>query len=153
MSEENSKELADAGSFGMQFRFRAHGCMDVDRFIGLVEGALTEVGKRATKKRNMLIGHIKAFVSTEHGTLQVNLVDLKLGPDTVNRITTPTVHEGEMKFMAALVGISDHDLEEIMEGSLEELGENLDLEIEEHDHEHVHELPGHDHDHEHEHKH
>ncbi|WP_019176362.1 hypothetical protein [Methanomassiliicoccus luminyensis] len=153
MNEENSKEMADAGSFGMKFRFHAHGSMDVDRFIGLVEGTLTEVGKRVVGKRRALIGHVKAFITTEHGTLKVNLIDMKLGPETVNRITSPTVHEGEMKFMAALVGISDHDLEEIMEASLEELGKSLHLEIEEHDHEHVHELHEHgcDHDHEHEH--
>jgi hypothetical protein len=38
--------------------------------------------------------------------------------------------------MAALIGLSDHDIEEIMEESLETLEGSLELEIEEHELEH-----------------
>lgn len=145
---ENSKEMADAGSFGMEVHFHAHPSMPTEKFVSLVESTLMEVGRKATGKRHALIGHIKAFVTTENGTLKVNLIDMGLGAETVNRISSPTVHEGDMKFMAALVGISDHDLEEIMEDSLDDMGAALELEIAEHEHDH-----GHKHEHEHGHKH
>jgi hypothetical protein len=35
-----------------------------------------------------------------------------------------------------VVGLSDHELEEILEGALEPLEERLELDIEEHKHEH-----------------
>jgi hypothetical protein len=69
----------------------------------------------------------------------VNLIDTDLGPETLNRLTSPEVKEGEIKFMAALVGLGDEDVEEIMEDSLEILDGRLELEMEEHDHD--------DHDH------
>lgn len=40
--------------------------------------------------------------------------------------------------MAALVGLDDHEVEEIMEDSLGILEDRLELEIEEHEHDHEH---------------
>lgn len=136
---EDSKEAADAGSFGMKVHFHSHDGMETGKFVSLVEDALTDVGKKVMEEHGSLIGHIKAFVTTDHGTLKVNLIDLELGPESLNRIQSPTVREGEMNFMAALVGLSDHRVEEIMEGSLEVLEGPLELDIEEHEHEHEHE--------------
>jgi hypothetical protein len=133
---ENSKELADAGSFGMKVDFHSHEEIPTERFVSMIEDVLTEVGKRVMEEHGSLLGHIKAFITTPHGTLKVNLIDLELGPDSMNRISSSSVNEGEMKFMAALIGLSDHTVEEIMEESLEALRGPLDLEIEEHEHEH-----------------
>ena len=135
---EDSKELADAGSFGMKFHFHAHEALPTVKFVSLVEDALTEVGKKVMEQKGSLLGHIKAFVTTPQGTLKSNLIDLELGPESLNRITSAEVNEGEMKFMAALVGLTDHDVEEMMEESLEVLKGPLELEIEEHEHEHEH---------------
>jgi len=135
---ENSKELADAGSFGLKFDFHAREGIPTPRFATMIEDVLTEVGKNVVAKHGSLLGHIKAFVTTPHGTLKVNLIDLELGPETLNRISSPEVEEGEVKFMAALVGLSDRDVEEIMEDGLEALEGPLDLDIEEHEHEHDH---------------
>ncbi len=136
---EDSKELADAGSFGLKLDFHSHEDIPTERFVSMIEDVLTEVGKRVMEERGSLLGHIKAFITTPHGTLKVNLIDLELGPDSLNRISSSAVSEGEMKFMAALIGLSDHAVEEIMEESLESLKGPLDLEIEEHEHEHEHE--------------
>ena len=135
---EDSKELADAGSFGAKIHFHARQPLSADRFASLIEETLTEVGKRVMAQKGSLLGHIKAFVTTPGGTLKTNLIDLELGPESLNRITSKTVDEGEMKFMAALVGLTDHDVEEMMEESLEVLKGPLELEIEEHEHEHEH---------------
>ncbi len=141
---EDSKKLSNSGSFGLKAHFHAHPAMPIDEFVTIMEGLLKEVGDRVVEEHGSLLGHIKAFVTTPQGTLKVNLIDTDLGPETLNRLTAP-VHEGEIKFMAALMNVSDHDIEEIMEESLEDLEDLMDLEVEEHHHEHEH----HDH-HEHE---
>ena len=133
-----SKELADAGSFGLMFDFHAPTAVPADKFILVLEDMLEEVGERVMEQRGSLLGHIKAFVTTPHGTLKVNLIDLELGPDTLNRLSSPSVSEGHVKIMAALVGLTDHEVEEMMEESLEPLHELLEFEVEEHEHEHEH---------------
>ena len=135
---EDSKELADAGSFGMKVDFHSHEGIPTERFVAMIEDVLTDVGKKVMEEHGILFGHIKAFITTPSGTLKVNLIDLELGAESLNRITSPTVTEGEMKFMAALVGLSDHDVEEMMEESLEALEGPLEVEIEEHEHDHDH---------------
>jgi len=55
------------------------------------------------------------------------------------------VEEGEMKYMCVLMGLSDHEVEEIMEESLESLKDRMELRIEEHEH--------HEHENEHQHQH
>lgn len=135
---ENSKELADAGSFGLKFDFHSHDGMPTEKFVKLMENLLSEVGKQVMDEHGSLLGHIKAFVTTPYGTLKVNLIDMELGPESLNRISSPVVKKGEMKFMAALVGLSDHEVEELMEDSLESLRGSLHFEIEEHEHDHEH---------------
>jgi hypothetical protein len=135
---EDSKELADAGSFGLKFDFHSHDGVPTEKFVKLVEELLNEVGKKVMAEHGSLLGHIKAFITTPHGTLKVNLIDVQLGPESLNRISSPIVKKGEMKFMAALVGLSDHDVEEMMEDSLDVLKGSLHFEIEEHEHDHEH---------------
>ncbi|MBI0583338.1 MAG: hypothetical protein ISF22_03820 [Methanomassiliicoccus sp.] len=140
---DDSKELADAGTFGLRAEFHAHPAVGKEEMASLVEGLLMAVGKRVTEEKGMLLGHVKAFVTAPDGTLKVNLIDMDLGTDTLNRLSSP-VEKGELKFMAALVGLDDEEVEDIMEDCLEALEDRLGLEIEEHEHDH-----GHDHDHEH----
>lgn len=139
MSEDDSKELADAGSFGLKFDFHADQEIPTDSFIRMIENVLTEVGEKVIAERGSLLGHIKAFITTPHGTLKVNLIDKELGPESLSRISSPVVNKGEMKFMAALVGLSDHEVEEMMEDSLESIRDSLDFDLGEHEHEHHHE--------------
>jgi hypothetical protein len=133
---EDSKELADAGTFGMKVDFHAHPSIGSEELAGLMEKLLMTVGERVVEEKGFLLGHVKAFVTTPQGTVKVNLIDTELGPETLNRLTSPEVRGGEIKFMAALVGLGDGDVEEIMEESLEVLDGRLELEIDKHDHDH-----------------
>jgi hypothetical protein len=133
---EDSKELADAGSFGMKADFHAHPSIRSEELARLMERLLKAVGDQVVQEKGFLLGHVKAFVTTPHGTLKVNLIDTDLGPEILNRLTSPEVEEGEIKFMAALVGLEDEVIEEIMEASLEILDGRLELEMEEHNHDH-----------------
>jgi hypothetical protein len=138
MSDEDSKELADAGTFGLKAEFHAHPAIASKDLIALMEKLLVDVGTKVVEERGMMLGHIKAFVSTGRGTLKINLIDMDIGPETLDRLSSPTVEKGEIKFMAALVGLDDHEVEEIMEDSLDVLEDRLELEIEEHEHDHEH---------------
>ncbi len=138
MSDENSKELADAGTFGLKADFHAHPAIASKDLVALMERLLKDVGTRVVEEKGMLLGHIKAFVTTDRGTLKINLIDMDLGPETLDRLSSPTVERGEIKFMAALVGLEDHEVEDIMEDSLGILENRMELEIEVHEHEHDH---------------
>jgi hypothetical protein len=138
MSDENSKELADAGTFGLKADFHAHPAIASKDLVALMEKLLKDVGTKVVEEKGMMLGHIKAFVTADRGTLKVNLIDMDLGPETLDRLSSPTVEKGELKFMAALVGLEDHEVEEIMEDSLDILEDRLELEIEEHEHDHEH---------------
>lgn len=138
MSDESSKELADAGTFGLKADFHAHPAIASKDLVALMERLLKDVGTRVVEEKGMLLGHIKAFVTTDRGTLKINLIDMDLGPETLDRLSSPTVERGEIKFMAALVGLEDHEVEDIMEDSLDILENRMELEIEVHEHEHDH---------------
>ncbi len=132
---EDSKELAEAGSFGMSVHLLSERGVPTSQLVSLSEDMLTSVAKEVAKERHHLIGHIKAFITAPEGTLKLNLIDLALGVDITNRIDAPAIHTGEMKFMAAVVGLSDKRLEEIMEESLDKLKGSFQVHIEEHEHE------------------
>jgi hypothetical protein len=132
---EDSKEEADAGSFGALIHFSPNGDLTTHQFVNIMEDALTQMAQKVMKKKGHLIGHIKAFVTLPNGTLKLNIIDLELGVETTNRINGDAVEEGEIKVMAAIVGLPDEDVEEIIEESLRPLSQFMEMEIEEHKHE------------------
>ncbi len=132
---EDTKEEAHAGSFGLKLRFTSSG-IERAELADLIVEAVRSTGVSIGNKRKFLIGHVKAFTSVPGGSLQVNLVDLDLGPEKDDRLPEGAITNGEVRFMAAVVGLSDHELEEILEGALEPLEERLELDIKEHKHEH-----------------
>ncbi len=142
---EDTKKMADTGAHGMKLTFHAHPPIPSDEFVSLMEGLLVSVGDKVNEMGKVLIGHAKTFITTPFGTLKVNLIDTDLGAETLNRLSSPTVEEGEMKFMCVLMGLSDHEVEEIMEESLEGLNDRMEIEVEEHEHQHEHEHHEHEH--------
>jgi hypothetical protein len=136
---EDTKELAAAGSFGLLVHFSSPEGISRARFIQLTKDLLIDVGRAVVRERGFLIGHIKAFATTPQGTVQLNLIDPALGVDITDRLGDEGVRSGELKFMAAVVGLTDARLEEIMEESLERLRDLLQIDVEEHEHEgHTH---------------
>ncbi len=147
---EDSKKMANTGAHGMKLTFHAHPSIPSDEFVSLIEDLLNSVGDKVNEMGKVLIGHAKTFITTPHGTLKVNLIDTDLGAETLNRLSSPEVEEGEMKYMCVLMGLSDHEVEEIMEESLESLKDRMELRIEEHQHdehenEHQHQHDEHEH--------
>lgn len=139
---EDSKEMANTGAHGMKLTFHANPAIPTEEFVSIMEGLLYSVGEKVTGKGIILIGHAKAFITTPDGTLKVNLIDTDLGPESMNRLSSPKVKQGEMKFMCVLMKLSDHEVKEIMEDSLRELEDRMEISVEKHEH------AGHDHEHE-----
>lgn len=143
---ENTKDEADAGSFGMLVKFHSEEGVQTSKLASLMDDVLLNVAEEIVKEKRHLMGHIKAFVTVPDGTLKLNIIDLDLGVESVNHIKGDIVRSGEMRFMAAIVGLHDEDLEEIMEESVELLKPSFEVEIEGHEHdEHEHEHEGHHH--------
>lgn len=132
---ENTKAEAHAGSFGLRAPFISSG-IERGELAQLVAGAVRSMGEGIVGQGRTLIGHVKAFASVPGGSLQINLVDLDLGPEKEDRLPEGAIVEGEMRFMAAAVGLTDEELERIVKGSLEPLGLRLEMGILGHKHEH-----------------
>ena len=88
------------------------------------------------KKRGILLGHVKLFISA-NGTLKLNMVDPKMGIDMEDNLNDPVV-DGEIKFMAATMGVSDKELETIMTHCLKDIDNIVKLNFKKHEHEHAH---------------
>ena len=125
---ENTKDEAHAGSFGLRVLFTTPG-IEREELTPLLTEAVRSVGEGIVGQGRTLIGHVKAFASVPGGSLQINLVDLDLGPEKEDRLPEGAIVEGEMRFMAAAVGLTDEELERIVKGSLEPLGLRLELGI------------------------
>ncbi len=135
--EEDSKELANAGSFGASLHFHSHHPMPTNEFIRIMSEVVWSIGKSTTNPGSPIMGHIKAFISTPEGYLKLNLIDLDLGVEQTSTIKSESIKEGEMKVMAALMGVPDHRVQEAIGKSIEPLAKHFELELEEHeDHDH-----------------
>ncbi len=125
---ENTKDEAHAGSFGLRVLFTTPG-IEREELTPLLTEAVRSVGEGIVGQGRTLIGHVKAFASVPGGSLRINMVDLDLGPEKEDRLPEGAIVEGEMRLMAAAVGLTDEELERIVKGSLEPLGLRLELGI------------------------
>lgn len=112
--EEDSKELANAGSFGIRLDFEAKKPMAAAEISEVVGGALLKIGKELSTGGG-LIGHVKAFVKAPEGFVKVNLVDLEIGYDFEDSLAGKKVAKGTMNVMAAVVGSSDEEVRDAVE--------------------------------------
>jgi hypothetical protein len=133
MGDEDTKELAEAGSFGLKVDFESRGDLKAQDLTKMMGNLLLEVADRITGKQP-LIGHVKAFIKTPLGHIQLNLVDTELGLEIVQTIGDGPITSGSMNLMAAIVGTKDRKIEEAMRKALEPVALKLKLTIHEHDH-------------------
>jgi hypothetical protein len=139
MSDEDSKSLAEAGTFGVEITFKADS-MDKDMFIDELGKFLMSIAKDVESRKGGLVGHVKAFARVDDGFVRLNIVDSELGLDVGDEIKSKQVTGGTIKVMAAVVGVDDHRIEEIIENRIEDLGKVMDIEVAKHeDHDHCHE--------------
>jgi len=106
MSEEDSKELAHAGSFGIHLNFETKQPMSAQELSDVIGKVLMGIGKELSTDSG-LIGHAKVFIKTPEGFIKVNLVDLDIGFDTEDSLGGKKVSRGTMNIMAAVVGRND----------------------------------------------
>lgn len=129
---ENSKEAADAGSFGTEAHF--HGNVSKKELVEAARATVISTADEIIKKRGILLGHVKLFISS-NGTLKLNMVDPVMGIDMEDKLNDP-VANGDIKYMAAAMGVSDEELENIMMNSLKSIDQAVKLNFKKHEHEH-----------------
>jgi hypothetical protein len=122
--EEDSKELAQAGSYGVKLHFRARGKLDGKGLASILHKSLT-LGAEGLGKEGVLLGHVKAIAMTDEGFVKVNIVDLRLGADVVDNIGKKAVENGTINLMAAVAGRSDEDVREGLERAVSALARQL----------------------------
>jgi hypothetical protein len=139
VSDDDSKSLAEAGTFGAEMTFTTNN-MSKDRFVKEIGHFLMSVAKDVESRKGGLIGHVKAFARVDDGFVRFNIVDSELGIDIGDEIKSKHVTGGTIKVMAAVVGVDDHHVEEIIEKRIEDLRKVMDIDVAEHeDHDHCHE--------------
>ncbi len=138
MSDDDSKSLAEAGTFGVEITFKAKS-MKKDVFVGELSQFLMSIAKDVEARKGGLIGHVKAFARVDEGFVRFNIVDSELGIDIGDEIRSEHVNGGTIKVMAAVVGVDDHRVEEIIEKRIGDLSKVMDIEVADHeDHDHCH---------------
>jgi hypothetical protein len=138
VSDDDSKSLAEAGTFGAEISFKADN-MQKDKFVRELGHFLMSIAKDVEMKKGALIGHVKAFARVDDGFVRLNIVDSELGIDIGDEIRSKHVNGGTIKVMAAVVGVDDHHVEEIIEKRIEDLRKVMDIDVAEHeDHDHCH---------------
>ncbi|MDD1772203.1 MAG: hypothetical protein LUQ09_04715 [Methanomassiliicoccales archaeon] len=115
--EEDSKEMAHAGSAGVEWDLTWESGLTEEEMRQRLEEWLTLISKELIGAGPML-GHIKAIFKCKDGWMRVNLVDPRLKMD-VDGDLKGAVQGGRMKVMAALVGKND---EQVMDGLLKGTG-------------------------------
>lgn len=132
IGEEDTKELAEAGSFGLKMDFESRGDLRAQDLARLMGNFLLEVVDRIATEQ-AFIGHVKAFIKTPLGHIQLNLVDTELGPEIVQRIGDGPITSGSMNLMAVIVRTENGMIEEAMRKALEPVALKLKINIHEHD--------------------
>ena len=138
MNDDDSKSLAEAGTFGVEITFKTDN-MSKDKFVKELGHFLMSIAKDVEARKGGLVGHVKAFARVDDGFVRLNIVDTELGLDVGDEIKSKHVTGGTIKVMAAVVGVDDHHVEEIIEKRIEDLRKVMDIEVAEHeDHDHCH---------------
>lgn len=138
MNDDDTKSLAEAGTFGVEIAFKANS-MEKDKFVSELSQFLMSIAKDVEARKGGLIGHVKAFARVDDGFIRFNIVDSELGIDIGDEIKSQYVNGGTIKVMAAVVGVDDQRVEEIIENRIEDLSKVMDIEVAEHeDHDHCH---------------
>ena len=161
MSEEfNSAELAGGHAVGVSGEINGFNA-DVESRLSNV---LLEVGKFVENEAGVLMGHIKLAVSSDEGTVTMNLTDLREGVQIHGKIRP--CRKVKYSFMAAVLDVEKDILEHKVFHILIDSGINFvggdesilkhhhhheNCSCGENHHEHHHDHEHHDHDH-HEHK-
>ena len=135
---EDTKSLAEAGTFGVEIAFKAD--LAKDQFVHELGQFLMSIAKDVESRKGGLVVHVKAFARVDDGFVRLNIVDSELGLDVGDEIKSERVTGGSIKVMAAVVGVDDHHVEEIIENRIEDLRKVMDIEVAAHeDHDHCHE--------------
>lgn len=95
-----------------------------------MDSLLTNVTKECFKDGADLIGHVKAFMLTETGTLMASLVDLKVGVQLTSGLDDKAFKEAEVTLHVIVHGIWDDKVKEASRRGIKKTIMKFDLDLE-----------------------
>jgi hypothetical protein len=105
------RESHGFGVFGGIARLTVQdGAAPTSAVAGFVENFLQTLADECLGRGADLIGHLKAHVSTPHGTLRASLVDPQAGPAVADDLRGDTFAAGELAVNAVVHGLTDEDV-------------------------------------------
>ncbi|OPY33202.1 MAG: hypothetical protein A4E32_00876 [Methanomassiliicoccales archaeon PtaU1.Bin124] len=121
--EENSKELAHAGSHGTLLHLE-HLPIKSAKLRSAMKKFIVAWAKDL-EDRGAVIGHVKMIAETDVGVLKYSVVDTGLGAEVVDELRGDTVKKGTVKVMAAVLNLDDEEVEASLDKELEPLDEQI----------------------------
>ncbi len=105
------RESHGFGVFGGAARLTAReGVVPTSDVLGFVAGFLQTLADECLGRGADLIGHLKAHLSTPHGTVRASLVDPEAGPAVADDLRGGTFAAGELTVNAVVHGLADEDV-------------------------------------------
>lgn len=105
------RESHGFGVFGGVARLTASdGVVTTSDVLGFVADFLQMLADECLSRGADLVGHLKAHLSTAHGTVRASLVDPEAGPAVADDLRGDTFAAGELTVNAVVHGLTDEDV-------------------------------------------
>jgi hypothetical protein len=121
----------ELGKFAARLKIRKPKGMSPSTAKEFMDALLVSVTKECFADGADLIGHVKAFMHTETGTLMASLVDLDVGVQLTSGLEEKTFKEAEVTLHVIVHGIWDDKVKEASRRGIQKTIKkfNLDLEV------------------------
>ncbi len=121
----------ELGKFAARLRIHDAKGISPDMAKKFMESLLVAVTKECFADGADLIGHVKAFMHTDTGTLMASLVDLKVGVQLTSGLEERSFNEAEVTLHVIVHGIWDDKVKEASRRGIRKAIKkfNLDLEV------------------------
>jgi hypothetical protein len=128
---EMHRAADELGKFAARLKIRKSKGMSPKLAKEFMDSLLVEVTKECFADGADLIGHVKAFMHTETGTLMASLVDMKTGVQLTSGLEEGPFKEAEVTLHVIVHGIWDDKVKEASRRGIRKAIKkfNLDLEV------------------------
>jgi hypothetical protein len=128
---EMHRAADELGKFAARLKVRKAGGISPSTAKRFMDSLLVTVTEECFSDGADLIGHVKAFMHTETGTLMASLVDLKTGVQLTSGLSGSSFKEAEITLHVIVHGIWDDKVKDASRRGIQKAIKkfNLDLEV------------------------
>ncbi|HSV41966.1 MAG TPA: hypothetical protein VLH13_00975 [Methanomassiliicoccales archaeon] len=122
---EDTKLMSGAGSTGMELHLEPGEVQ-----ISVLRNGLSDfisAFAATLERQGALIGHVKLIAETDSGFIKMSVVDTELGVETIEETRGSIAHKGRVRVMAAVLNLTDLEVRQYPEESLEGLSRKVHL--------------------------